>query len=302
MRKSFFFNSWLLVFIIPFPCLVLGSLLMYGHGLSIMVWGQNPACGLVLILMCIALSALPPVGSTRLKAWLTIALSAALLSATFTNIGMQGVHRWVRVGLLLVHAGAICLPALVVALGTLTRTAHKPGTAVILLGTVIMALLAFQPDAAQATAFAGALFILWFPSYRHNLRLVYGLAGIAALAALAWTRPDPLPSVAHVEGILQLAAQKGVFWLASSIVALMLLPLPFLLARSCPYLQITRALGSYFCFCLASPLWGAFPVPLLGYGSSSVIGYFVALGWLVSCQRIVSLMPYEGMKAGQHHA
>lgn len=41
------------------------------------------------------------------------------------------------------------------------------------------------------------------------------------------------------------------------------------------------ALGLYFVGVLLAALSGRFPVPLMGYGASPIMGYFMALAWLV---------------------
>lgn len=58
-----------------------------------------------------------------------------------------------------------------------------------------MALLYLQPDASQSTAFALAI------GLQQPLTL--------AIAALAWTRPDPLLPVPEVEGIIALAHSQS---------------------------------------------------------------------------------------------
>ena len=53
-----------------------------------------------------------------------ILLSAlGLLLATFIDAGLEGVHRWVQVGPLRVHAGVVCLPTLLLALDATLRSA-----------------------------------------------------------------------------------------------------------------------------------------------------------------------------------
>jgi hypothetical protein len=280
MRSAYPPRLWFLVLAIPLPSLILGGMLMHWHGLPSVLWGQNLALGLVLTFTCIAFSILPPVTVVRPYPLIIGAICVGLLAATFANAGLQGVHRWVRVGSWLVHAGAICLPALILALGGRRGTRQVPGPAIVLLGASAMALLALQPDAAQASALAGALFTLWLPNCRRAFSLCLGAAATAALVVLAWVRPDPLPSIQHVEGIVGLAAQNGALWLTAAIAALILLPLPFLLVRLGTDSLKARALGVYFCLGLVAPLWGPFPVPLMGYGLSPVVGYFIALGWL----------------------
>ena len=141
-------------------------------------------------------------------------------------------------------------------------------------------LLMLQPDAAQATAFAAAAATLLAANTQRTRVAWSAMAVIAALAAWAWTRVDPLPPVPHVEGIVGLARESGPAWLVASLVALALLPCPFFAERSSSQAGVLRALGVYLCVCILAPLLGNFPVPLLGAGLSPIVGYFIALASL----------------------
>lgn len=270
----------------PLPALVLGVLIMRRHAVSPAVWGQNLAAGLFFLILSTGLLVLSPRPPRRLWWGAVAVLAVGLVLATFAGAGLEGVHRWVRVGPLHLHASALCLPALILALG---KALDSPGGALTgrlapLLGMVVTGLLALQPDAAQATAFAGALLILLFFRRSPHWMIWPAALAIVTCAALAWMRPDPLLPVPHVEGIVGLASRSGTLWLLASLASLALLPLPFLLARrgeggASPE---ALALGGYFCLTLIAPLFGAFPVPLLGFGVSPIVGYFIALAWLVA--------------------
>jgi cell division protein FtsW (lipid II flippase) len=221
---------------------------------------------------------------------LAAAVAVSLILATFAEAGLMGVHRWVKLGPSRIHASAICLPILIVAMGMLAFSAPKlAGTLASLLGVGVMVLLAWQPDAAQATAFAGGLLVLLLFFRRRLVWTVWAAAaGTAVCAVWAWKRPDPLLAIPHVEGIVGLAADSGALWWLAAVAALAILPLPFLLARSedgtAP--PTSLALGVYVCLTLIAPWFGNFPVPLLGYGVSPMIGYFVALSWLLKRERL----------------
>ena len=71
-------------------------------------------------------------------------------------------------------------------------------------------------------------------------------------------------------------------WLAAAIAALMLLPLPFVV-HYVKYRDHHEALGlaAYFVIVCIASFAAPFPVPILGYGLSPFLGYFMALGWVV---------------------
>ena len=46
------------------------------------------------------------------------------------------------------------------------------------------------------------------------------------------------------------------------------------------YVQLpSMCVGLYFIIILISTFWGNFPVPLMGYGISPIIDYFIAITW-----------------------
>lgn len=268
----------------PLPALILGVLAMARAGVPASLWGQNLAVGLVLATVCALLpaTAIPPAGS---PGWNAAAFGAlGLLAATFLDPGLEGVHRWIQAGPVHLHAGAACLPLLILALGAKLRAAgdRRPGCLVLLAGSVCLLLLVLQPDAAQATAFAGALFVL-LASGRKPATLTTPAAPFAVVGVVwAWKRPDPLLPVRYVEGIVGTAAQNGAPWRLGALLALAFLPLPFLFAALDNDRPTATALGVYFLLCLLGSFFGVFPVPVMGFGLSPMIGYFLALGWLVA--------------------
>ena len=198
-------------------------------------------------------------------------LAPILLAASFADRGQLGVHRWLTLGPLHWNASFLVLPAVCVAVALRHRRARWTWWAAILCG----ALLAAQPDASQATAFAASMMVI-------SLRTRAGLpaaATLAVLAVAAWFRPDPLAPVPEVEGIIGLA------WRASPALAVFSV---FSLAAVCaaPLLHRHRIAAEALCTYLAvvslTPLAGAFPVPLVGVGMSPVLGFALAAGLLAN--------------------
>lgn len=174
----------------PLPALALGVLLMRRHTVPSAVWGQNLAAGVFLLVICTGLLLLSPLPPRR-RWWGAVAVPAlGLLLATFADAGLEGVHRWVQVGPLHLHAGALCLPALILALGKALDFPRGAlaGWLAPLGGVGVTCLLALQPDAAQATAFAGALLTLLF-FCRSPLWVIWpARLAVVICAAWAWTR------------------------------------------------------------------------------------------------------------------
>jgi hypothetical protein len=143
--------------------------------------------------------------------------------------------------------------------------------------------VALQPDASQASAFAVAIVVLLFQRGRAHLSDWAAGGIVVGSALLAWSRNDPLEAVPHVEGIVGLAANLGAMWLITSVIALALLPLPFISAALRPREKRAEdlSLAAYFGIVCVTPFVGTYPVPVLGYGLSPILGYFGALGWIM---------------------
>jgi len=267
----------------PFPALIVGALVMRQQDVPSSRWGLNLIGGVLSAAICAVFLARSRTWMSKTAANISACLAASALAATFAMAGSMGVHRWIPVGPLTVHAGAVCLPILIAALGVLEAFGGKPRWAPLFLAVFVAMLLSLQPDAAQASAFAGAAFTLLIAS-KQRARAAWAAAGvIVALAAWTWTRLDPLPPVPYVEGIVGLARQSGPAWLVASMVVLAILPLPFFVSPLTRHSAVARALGVYLCICILAPLVGHFPVPLVGFGLSPIVGYFVALANLRLC-------------------
>ena len=263
---------WLAV---PFPALIVGALIMRQHGVPSSRWGMNLIGGVLCATVCGVFLARSRTAMSKAVAIISACLAVGVLAATFAVAGSMGVHRWIPIGPLTVHAGAVFLPLLIAALGSLDAFGGKVRWGSALLAIAAAVLLLLQPDAAQATAFAAAVVTLLIANNQRSAAAWTATLVIAALAAWTWTRPDPLSPVPYVEGIIGLARQSGPVWLIASLAALAVLPLPFFVGSSSSH--FVPALGVYWCVCILAPLFGSFPVPLVGFGFSPIVGYFIAL-------------------------
>ena len=261
----------------PFPALLVGALIMRQHDVPSSRWGLNLIGGVVSAAVCALFLARSRPVMAKTSASIAALLAAGALAATFATSGSMGVHRWIPVGPLTVHVAAICLPALIAAFGVLDPFGGKLRWGPMLLAVAVAVLLLLQPDAAQATAFAAALLALLLANKQRAAAAWVAALVIAGLAGWTWSQRDPLSPVTYVEGIIGLARQSGPAWLVASMVGLALLPLPFFIGSSGFHSTVGRALGVYWCVCILAPFFGHFPVPLVGFGLSPIVGYFIAL-------------------------
>jgi hypothetical protein len=162
-------------------------------------------------------------------------------------------------------------------------------------------MLVLQPDASQASAFAVAVAVLLLQRGRAHVSDWVAGGIVVGFALLAWSRTDPLEGVPHVEGIVSLAASLGAGWLIASVLALALLPLPFISEglRRRELRPEGFSLAAYFGIVCVTPFAGAYPVPVLGYGLSPILGYFAALGWIILRDRAANAEASSPMGANQ---
>lgn len=215
-----------------------------------------------------------------------LALLGCFLSPGLAGPSLSGevvsavAHRWLGTAPLRLHAASLVLPPLVVLLAAGQR--HR-----LLWSPLIAMLLAAQPDASQAWAFAAA-FSLWqgLPAF-HPSALFAWLSSFAVLAAALYATVHEvfLPPVPHVEGIAQLAWQQS----PALAVTLTLLLFGALALPACHSLtsvssgtarRTSLALSVYLLFTALAPLLGPYPVPLAGIAPSPILGAWLGLGML----------------------
>lgn len=244
-------------------------------GVPVGLWGRMLVAWL--LGLCLAL-AMARVRMT--KRWQPAAFAGIImvgLLACFVDPGLQGVHRWLVIGPVRINVAALTLPMLVVLLG-------QHGRAVLAVFPIL--LLVAQPDASQASALAAAAVCLLPLGDRSRASLA--VAGVlAALVTAAWFRPDPLPRLPEVEGIVALGWQQSPLVAILGVVALGVAMLAPVLAGFRPGDRVAAALAAYLAVTALAPAIAAFPVPLIGLSVSPVIGFWLGIGALVSARRAV---------------
>lgn len=251
-----------------------GALVSAASDVPTGLWIRNLAAWAVGALLAAGLATAPG----RL---LKIALWAAPvgLLATFFSPALDGVHRWIDLGLVQLNAAMVLLPGAVVALAVLTRGSRWPWLAAL----ACLALLAGQPDASQATTLAAVVALVSLATIGSRPATAALIAGAAVIALVAWLRPDPLQPVPEVEQIIGLAHALSP---AAAVAALLALAataaVPGALAvRASPEVRVAGiALGLCLLLWSVMPFLGAFPVPLVGIGMSPILGAWLGVGLL----------------------
>jgi hypothetical protein len=188
----------------------------------------------------------------------------------------------VSLGIIRVNAAMIVLPLILIELWHLVQTKGAKIGFTIIIG--ILLLLLFQPDASQLTGFAIPAMIMLFSKVNSKTLRLLIASTFSIFVISSWVYLDNLPPVDYVERIVYMVANMGNLWLFLGIISLIILPLPFLLFPPQNARLISRCIGAYFIIIIISTLFGNFPVPLMGYGISPIIGYFISIIWYTNWQ------------------
>lgn len=253
----------------PLPALAIGILVMVRAGIGTAVWMQNLAAAAVGIGMAAWFARADLWMRGRVRRWLIPASVMALL-LTLLAPGLDGVQRWLPVGPVRIHIAAVVLPAMLAVFREL------PWRSSFAVAAIVAAVLFAQPDLAQTAAFAAGWGLLSLLTYRRSA--IPGLAVVAAIAVATAFRTDPLEPVDHVEGIVGVAFSQSAVLGALALIALVLIPLAFL---TLPDRVRGTSLFAYMTVVLAAAWYGHFPVPILGFGASPILGYYLAAAVLL---------------------
>jgi cell division protein FtsW (lipid II flippase) len=282
------------MWIIPCIPITVGTLIMLHGGASPGRWGLHILVGLLGVATYIAIAASRRTLSNAVSLGLVL-LGVALVASTLLGSGLEGVRRWHELAGLRIHPSALVVPALLVFAAA--QSTSRPFVVYGLLAALQLVHV-LQPDAGQATtlgAGAAAIALTGPRSGRDSaIALCFGLSALAV-----WTRIDPLPPAAFVEDIIwrafELAPTAGGAALAS--IALFVLTPYVGVERGSRSASVARARASlllYFAGALVAASFGEFPVPLLGFGPSPILGAFLGLGML---QRLIRACPREDQQA-----
>lgn len=210
------------------------------------------------------------------------ALAALLWFTAMAGVAVEGVSRWVSIGPLILQVSLIVVPVMLI---LYARRPDAIGTAGMIAAA---AALAAQPDRAMAGVLLAGLLAI---AYATRSRLTM-MATAAAALALGWTllKPETLPAVPYVDGVLY--AAFDVHPLAGFAVAVgaFVLVLPALvgLFRGAGERSAVLAFGGCWSGAVVAAALGNYPIPLVGYGGSAVLGYLLSVALLSNGTREAS--------------
>lgn len=267
------FGAWLpLIGVLPAGLLGLGIMAMFGAPRSMPL--MNVGAMLIGFVSGYWASSAIVTGAKKRPSFLAGAI-LILLALTFADAGLEGVHRWVRLGPLRLHSAALVMPLLLLVLVFLWSERRLLLSLAVFSCALVLHIA--QPDAGQATALAAAGMVhATFrdqPMWSRITLLGIGILGAGA----AWLRPDPLLGVPMVEDIVPHAFTMNVGLGIAAVIALALLPTSAIaFARTFDSANHARlygfVLGAYLLASLIVVGVGEFPTPVLGFGASPMLG------------------------------
>lgn len=212
----------------------------------------------------IAISAVWSLQNMRVTAGIVTVIILLLFLPLLIGPDVDGVQRWIRVGPVNLHTGMLLVPILA---ALIPRLDTRFTCAAVALAAIA---ISSQPDMASALA-------LTFASGVHaatNPNRWTSIMTSVALAAFIFTLTahDPLQPVRFVEHVFADAYKYNplafIFLFVCSATSVLL---PWRMGHVSPIVSATMA-G----FFIAS-FFGAFPVPLIGYGAAPILGYALAI-------------------------
>jgi len=263
------------------PSIFIGIIAMKSYGVSSNIWLQNLLIWLLgTVFGFIYLTRSKEKHSSKGNLLHTIVIVALIVSPLLFH-RLDGIHRWLHLGPINIYIASIILPLLIIHVWKLAINHHE--FHVIGVTVLVLIILLFHPDAGQTTALACALAIILWKKISNSWLKLITLAFIIAVVVISWIFLDELAGVPYVEHIIFLVADLGKTWFFLGILSLALLLFPFLIFSKATIVSLS--LGIYFFIMMIVTYFGNFPMPVMGYGISPVIGYLISITWVTKMNR-----------------
>ncbi len=204
--------------------------------------------------------------------WLAVAAGAGLLATALWGVEIDGIRRWASVGTIQLQPTFMLLPLL---LAMYARRHGEPWYAAAVMTAAIA--IAVQPDWSMTLPLMFVAFAVWLTAKTRKAAVVLG-ASLLAFAATS-LQADPLDGVAFVEDVISNGWRIGPFH--GALVTLgalsMLAPLLTIRRTDARRRRVVIVFALIWGTLLVASLTGSYPTPLLGYGASAIIGYFLSI-------------------------
>jgi len=260
------------------PALLGNLLLMHAIGIGRSgLLAQAFVSGIALVVCTLAIKHSRKTLSDRAGTWIGIS-SAAFLALPLLLSSTDNPERWVQIAGSKLYISGLVTPTTVAVLAFSNRLAAETKTWIFTCHIAVAIVLAIEPDAPQLTAYFPATAIPVFEG--KGARNVKALTILSMLGATlwAWTQPDPLTPVSHVEGVLDVAWSFGALPAAAAIISLALPIAGFAYVGASTRNRALLAVAIYYAvICMLAGITQMTPMPLLGAGTGPVVGYFAVV-------------------------
>ena len=211
----------------------------------------------------------------RVVGTFTVAVGLLLLATALVGHRVDGASRWVRIAGISFQPGLILLPLVMV---LFARNRYWLSSIGLLLAG---AALAIQPDRAVAGALTAGLAVQW--AYRRDAWVTLSLVGATGGFAATLIRDDRVPPVAFVEHVVQSAFAFDALYGLALVVALAIPLIPAIVGIVTETDDVVEyaVFGTTWLALIAFALGGNYPTPLVGYGTSGILGYCLSSALLV---------------------
>ena len=264
MKDRFIFATFIAGFI---ACLT-GLTYLYISGASLTMITVNGAAMAIGILLAVAVKLSVRITDNLVNAIAVVGSLGLIGTATF-GYAVEDAKRWVLMGPFFIQTSFILLPLIALSFARIQNL--WTSLAVFVAGFA----MALQPDRAMAAMlFSAVAIVCWMrPSKLTFSASIFCGLGFSVTLLL----PDRLAAVAFVDHILWTAFDINIIiglslWIAS--IALVC-PILFVPRNERTVIHYTFA-GCWFALIAASAM-GAYPTPIVGYGASAIVGYFLSL-------------------------
>ena len=218
----------------------------------------------------------------RITAFAIIILTLLGLATSILGGDSSEPERWISVGPVRLYIAPVLLPSFIAACSVIVGKQRMISFTAVLATALLLSLLSLQPDASQVLGLTAASAVV---VAQHRLG-VFRLGAVAfllgALTLWAFSLPDTLEPVPHVEEAFALALSHSLFaGLAIIASAGALIVGLWIRSRSGP--SWLAAVASYYMVLFVCSTTGITPAPLLGYGAGPILGFGLMaglLGWL----------------------
>ncbi len=195
-----------------------------------------------------------------------------LFGTAIFGYAIEDASRWLLIGPFFIQTSLILLPLIAICFA---RIQSFRTTLAVFVAAFAMAA---QPDRAMAAMLFVAVAIV---AMMRSNRLTISAAAFSTMTfAATLVLPDRLPAVPFVDFILWSAFDIGL-WVGLALWAgclLLVCPIAFVPKGERTVLHYVFA--SCWLTLIAAAAMGAYPTPIVGYGASAIIGYFLSLVFL----------------------